>query len=49
MNQNSFSEDSKWKFALKNSNVGVWDWDATTNEVFYSTESKQYFHQQRQR
>lgn len=40
MNQNSFSEDSKWKFALKNSNVGVWDWDATTNEVFYSAESK---------
>jgi PAS domain S-box-containing protein len=40
MTQNIFSEDTKWEFALKNSKVGVWDWDTTTNLVFYSTESK---------
>ena len=32
--------DEKWKFALKNSGIGVWDWNSKTNEVFYSKESK---------
>lgn len=33
-------DNYKWKFALENSNIGVWDWNAETNEVFYSEESK---------
>ncbi|MDN3664144.1 PAS domain-containing sensor histidine kinase [Algibacter miyuki] len=31
----------KWQFAVKNSKIGVWDWDAKTNNVFYSDESKE--------
>ena len=34
-------EDQKHKIALEISNVGLWDWDITTNKVFYSKESKQ--------
>ncbi|WCO03025.1 sensor histidine kinase [Psychroserpens ponticola] len=34
-------DELKWKFALENSNVGLWDWNASTNEVFYSKETKQ--------
>ncbi len=30
----------KWKFALKNSNIGIWDFDANLNRVFFSEESK---------
>ncbi len=30
----------KWKFALENSNIGIWDFDADLNRVFYSDESK---------
>lgn len=30
----------KWQFAVENSKIGVWDWDAKTNLVFYSAESK---------
>lgn len=30
----------KWQFALENSNTGVWDYDARTNSVFFSNESK---------
>lgn len=30
----------KYQFAVKNSEIGVWDWDANTNKVFYSDESK---------
>ncbi|TNJ42171.1 PAS domain-containing sensor histidine kinase [Tamlana fucoidanivorans] len=30
----------KWRFAVKNSKIGVWDLDTKTNKVFYSTESK---------
>ncbi|MFH4965625.1 PAS domain-containing sensor histidine kinase [Gaetbulibacter sp. M235] len=30
----------KWQFALKNSNIGIWDFDANLNRVFYSDESK---------
>lgn len=33
-------QSNKWKIALENSKVGVWDWDAKTNDVFYSKESK---------
>jgi PAS domain S-box-containing protein len=28
--------EQRWKFALEGSGDGVWDWDATTNEVYYS-------------
>ena len=34
-------ENQKWKFALENSAIGVWDWNAKTNVVIYSKESKQ--------
>lgn len=34
-------EELKWKFALQNSGIGLWDWDSKTNQVFYSKESKQ--------
>lgn len=30
----------KWKFALKNSNIGIWEFDAKLNKVFFSDESK---------
>lgn len=30
----------KWEFALKNSNIGIWDFNADVNRVFYSEESK---------
>ncbi len=38
---NSSIEEEKHKIALEISNVGLWDWDITTNKVFYSKESKQ--------
>ncbi len=28
--------EERWKFALEGSGDGVWDWDARTNEVFFS-------------
>ncbi|WP_397362921.1 PAS domain-containing protein [Olleya sp. R77988] len=31
---------AKWQYALKNSGIGMWDWDAKSNTVFYSEESK---------
>ena len=37
---NSIYDDLKWRFALKNSGIGLWDWNAVTNTVFYSKESK---------
>ncbi len=30
----------KWKFALKNSTIGIWEFDAHLNRVFFSCESK---------
>lgn len=32
--------DLKRKFALKNSNIGIWEFDAKLNRVFFSEESK---------
>ncbi|WP_445735726.1 sensor histidine kinase [Mariniflexile sp.] len=32
--------DLKMKFALKNSNIGIWEFDAHLNRVFFSLESK---------
>ncbi|MGB6269696.1 MAG: PAS domain-containing protein [Olleya sp.] len=34
------SDYLKWKYALKSSGIGMWDWDAKSNSVFYSEESK---------
>jgi len=31
----------KWQFALKNSNIGIWDYNADLGRVFYSEESKE--------
>ncbi len=28
--------EQRWQFALEGADHGVWDWDAVTNEVFYS-------------
>ncbi|WP_296386318.1 PAS domain-containing sensor histidine kinase [Winogradskyella sp.] len=39
--QNQSSIDQKHEIALQISNVGLWDWNITTDKVFYSTESKQ--------
>ncbi len=39
--ENKKSQKLKWQFALENSNTGVWDYDAKTNSVFFSNESKQ--------
>lgn len=36
----SENESSKHEIALEISNVGLWDWNITTNKVFYSKESK---------
>lgn len=33
-------DELKWKFALKNSCIGIWDFDADQNRVFYSEETK---------
>lgn len=38
---NSTFEELKHKIALEISNVGLWDWNITTNKIFYSKESKQ--------
>lgn len=35
-----YIDELKWKFALKNSNIGIWDFDASSNKVYYSQESK---------
>ena len=49
MNSSNFSEtkhsktnynELKWEFALNNSNIGIWDFDADLKRVFYSAESK---------
>lgn len=34
-------DELKWQFALENSNVGLWDWNAKTNDVFYSEKTKE--------
>lgn len=34
------TNSEKWQFAVENSKIGVWDWDAKMNQVFYSAESK---------
>ena len=41
LESNKNLDEVKWKFALENSNVGLWDWNAITDEVFFSSESKQ--------
>jgi len=40
-NEDSTFEELKWKFALQNSGIGLWDWNSKTSKVFYSKESKQ--------
>ncbi len=37
---NTDYKELKWEFALKNSNIGIWDFDADLDRVFYSDESK---------
>ena len=32
--------EARWHFALEGSRQGVWDWNATTNEVFFSHQWK---------
>jgi len=33
--------EARWNFALEGSGDGVWDWDANTNEVFFSKQWKE--------
>jgi len=33
----------KYKYALENSHIGVWEWDMLTNKVYHSNESKIIF------
>lgn len=36
-NQKLKERDERWLFALEAAGVGVWDWNAETNKVFYSS------------
>lgn len=39
-NKQEITKESILKFALENSNIGVWEYDADMNQVFFSSESK---------
>jgi PAS domain S-box-containing protein len=34
------ASEERWQLVLKGSNDGIWDWDVTTNRVFYSSRWK---------
>jgi PAS domain S-box-containing protein len=34
------ANEERWQFILRGSNDGIWDWDVTTNRVFYSSRWK---------
>ncbi|MCX7550441.1 sensor histidine kinase [Xanthomarina sp. F2636L] len=38
--QNSLLESFKYQFVLDNSNIGVWEWDAISDKVYYSKLAK---------
>ncbi len=35
--------EARWQFALENSGDGVWDWDLTTNRIYFSDQWKKIF------
>ena len=39
-NDSSFSKELKWRLALQYSSIGVWEYDAIVDRVFFSEESK---------
>lgn len=38
--QELIDSEERWKFAIDGSGDGLWDWDAETNKVFFSTQWK---------
>ena len=41
MQQELHESESRWQFALEGSGDGVWDWNVTTNEIFFSPRWKE--------
>ncbi|MCP4884778.1 MAG: PAS domain S-box protein, partial [Flavobacteriales bacterium] len=40
MKEELFLSQQRWKLALDGAGIGVWDWNAATNEVFFSKKWK---------
>ena len=41
MQQDLHASENRWQFALEGSGDGVWDWNVTTNEIFFSARWKE--------
>ncbi len=36
----TYEMESRWRFAVEGSEIGLWDWDAVSNKVYYSSSWK---------